>query len=137
MKNRILSTLIILLALPFLLGLGSQGGAPGRIPKPDKKFAATFVDHLDVVTECREVSIEGITFLEGKRGGGTIAIPFQNIVSILFRLTTDKLIASVKLADGNTMEVVVDKKHRAFGQTEYGTFQIQLVDLKKMILRKL
>ena len=101
------------------------------------KFAATFVDHLDVVTECREVSIEGITFLEGKRGGGTVAIPFQNIASILFRLTTDKLIASVKLADGSTMELVVDKKHRAFGQTEYGTFQIQLVDLKKMILRKL
>jgi len=69
--------------------------------------------------------------------GGTVAIPFDNIASILFRLTTDKLVASVKLADGSTMELAVDKKHRAFGQTEYGTFQIQLVDLKKMILRKL
>jgi hypothetical protein len=137
MTKRILSMMMILLAVPLLLGLGSQGGTPGRIPMPDKKFAATFVDQMDVVTDCREVSIEGITFLEGKRGGGTVAIPFQNITSVLFRLSGDKLIAQVRLAAGNTMDLVVDKKQRAFGQTEYGTFQIQLIDLKKMTLRKL
>jgi hypothetical protein len=137
MRKRILSIMMVLLAVPFLLALGSQGGTPGRIPTPDQKFAATFVDYLDVVTECRDVSIEGITFLEGKRGGGTVAIPFQNITSVLFRLSGDKLTASVRLTDGNTLELTVDKKQRVYGQTTYGTFQIQLLDLKKMTLRKL
>ncbi|MGV8079875.1 MAG: hypothetical protein AB2L22_07430 [Syntrophales bacterium] len=137
MKKRILPIMIALLAVPILMGLGSQGGPPGQIPKPDKKFAATFVDHLDVVTECRDVSIEGITFLEGKRGGGIVTVPFQNITSVLFRLSGNKLIASVSLAGGSTMELTVEKKHRAYGMTDYGTFQILLVDLKKMTLRKL
>ncbi|PKN33332.1 MAG: hypothetical protein CVU61_14035 [Deltaproteobacteria bacterium HGW-Deltaproteobacteria-19] len=137
MKKRILSIMVVLLAVPVLMGLGSQGGTPGKIPKPDKKFAATFVDHLDVVTDCRDVSIEGITFLEGKRGGGIVTIPFQNITSVLFRLNGDKLIAAVRLADGKTMELTVEKKHRAFGMTDYGTFQIQLIDVKKMTLRRI
>lgn len=129
--------MMVLLAVPLLMGLGSPGGAPGKIPKPDKKFAATFVDHMDVVTDCRDVSIEGTTFFEGKRGGGILNIPFENITSVLFRLSGDKLIATVRLTGGNTMELTVEKKNRAYGTTDYGTFQIQLIDLKKMTLRKL
>ncbi len=136
MRKRILSIVVVLAAVPLLMGLGSQGGAPGKIPKPDKKYSAVFVDHMDVVTECSDVTIEGITFLEGKRGGGIVIIPFQNITSVLFRLSGNNLIATVRLGDGKTMELTVDKKHRAYGMTNYGTFQIQLVDLKKLTLRK-
>ena len=40
----------------------------------------------------------------------------------------------IKLNDGNTMELVFNKDHRAYGHTKYGTFQIKLLDLKKVIM---
>ena len=57
-----------------------QGPAPAeKIPIPVKKYNATFVDQMDVITECTHVSIEGATFLEGKRGEGNYTISFDNI----------------------------------------------------------
>ena len=59
----------LLIAIPVLMGMGSLQGpaSPDKIPAPSKKFTAVFVDQMDVSTECSESSIEGTSFLEGKR----------------------------------------------------------------------
>ena len=90
---------------------------------------------MDIATECSETSIEGATFLEGKRGEGTFTISFDNIDLISFRMNAERLIGMVKLLDGGTSELTLNKTQKAFGQTKYGTFQIKLADLKKMMIR--
>ncbi|MCG6533717.1 MAG: hypothetical protein L7F78_03300 [Syntrophales bacterium LBB04] len=136
MKGRSFLLLPILAILPFLLAMGSLTGegSPDKIPIPAKKFTATFIDQTDVITECRDISIEGGAYLEGKRGEGTYTIPFDNIRSILLRMAEGKLIGIATLHDGSIVELSLNKNHKAYGHTRYGTFQIRLADLKKMII---
>jgi hypothetical protein len=129
--------LFLLFAIPVLMGMGSLQGtaSPEKIPIPVKKYTAVFVDQTDIATECSEASIEGTTFLEGKRGEGTFTISFDNIDQISFRMNAERLTGMVKLRDGGTSELTLNKTQKAFGQTKYGTFQIKLSDLKKLVIR--
>jgi hypothetical protein len=36
--------------------------------------------------------------------------------------------------DGNSIELVIGKDKKVYGRTKFGTFQIRLNDLKKMII---
>ena len=127
---------LILVVLPLLLGMGSIFGenSPGKIPVPEKNFTATFIDQMDVIAECTEVSIEGETFLEGNKGKGVYTIPFDKIKNVIFCLKEGKLSGFAKLNNGNTIELVLEKNNTAYGRTKYGTFQITLSNLKKMII---
>lgn len=133
--KRHLGIILIIAFLPFLLGMGSQGGTPvDKIPVPAKKFAATFVDQMDITTECTEVSIDGGTALQGKVGEGTYTVAFENIREIVFRQHQERLYGEVRMPDGNRIELVISKDKKAYGRTKFGTFQIRLNDLKKMII---
>ena len=132
--KRFIPAIFLLAAIPLLVAMGSLQGpaSPDKIPVTAKKFIATFVDQMDVVAECRDVSIEGNTFLEGKRGEGNYTISFDNIEHVSFRMKAEQLIGTVKLRDGSTSELVLGKSQKAYGRTQHGTFQIKLADLKKL-----
>jgi len=134
--RRALCAALFLLS-PFLYGMGSftGGGSPDKIPVPDKPFSAAFVDLTDIVTVCEEVSIEGKTYLEGKRGEGVLAVPFERIREVSFRLSEDRLWGTVKTPDGAAIELALNKDQKAYGRTRFGTFQIRLASLKKMTMR--
>jgi hypothetical protein len=134
--KKFISTIILLAAVPFFLGMGSlQGQAPvEKIPVPTKQYNATFVDQADVFTECTHVSIEGATFLEGKRGEGNYTISFDNIEQVVFRLNAERLTGTVKLYSGGIHELILNKNQRVYGRTTYGTFQIKIMDLKKITI---
>ncbi len=138
MKRKVLFLLSLLFLLPLILAMGAlQTPSVNKIPVPAKKFSATFVDQVDVVTDCREVSIEGETFLDGRRGEGINAIPFENIAEISFLVRKGgELIGMVKLRDGSTLQLALNNKQTAYGRTKYGVFQIKLSELKKMIIGK-
>jgi hypothetical protein len=127
-------SMIILVTIPLLAGMGSMQGpsSPEKIPVPVKQYHATFVDQMDITTECKEVSIEGAIYLEGKRGEGNYTISFDNIEQVLFRVNADRLTGIVKLRSGGTTDLILNKSHKAYGRTKYGTFQIKLIDLKTM-----
>jgi hypothetical protein len=129
-------SIIILATIPFLAGMGSMQGpsSPEKIPVPVKQYHAAFVDQTDITTECTEMSIEGAIYLEGKRGEGIYTISFDNIEQVLFRLNADRLTGIVKLRAGGTTELILNKNQKAYGRTKYGTFQIKLIDLKKMTM---
>jgi len=134
--KRFLIIVALLTVIPLLLGMGSLQGtaSPGKIPVPVKKYTATILDQMDVLAECSEVSIEGETFLEGKRGEGNYTISFDNIEQILFRLHEGSLTGLLKLRDGNSSELELNKGQKLYGRTKYGTFQIKLQDIKKLML---
>lgn len=133
--KRNISFLLMLLCLPLLWGMGSQGGIPAdKIPVPAKKFKATFVDQADVVTACTDVSIEGSTALQGRIGEGTYTVAFENIQEVVFRQHAEKLYGQAKIRDGSSIELILGKDKKAYGQTKFGTFQIRINDLKKMII---
>ena len=133
--KRNFSFFLMILCLPLLLGMGSQGGTPAdKIPVPARKFIATFVDQMDITTQCSDVSIEGGTALQGKVGEGTYTIDFENIQEVVFRQHAEKLNGQVKMRDGSSIELIIGKDKKAYGRTKFGAFQIRLNDLKKMII---
>jgi len=127
--------LILLLFIPFVMGMSSLGGdSPDKIPVPTKKFLGSFVDQMDIITDAKEISIDGGTFLEGKKGEGTFTVAFENIQYVNFLLRDERLVAVVKLREGSSLELRVNKKAKAYGKTKFGTFQIKLLDLKRMTI---
>jgi hypothetical protein len=50
-------------------------------------------------------------------------------------VNAEQLIGLVKLRDGGTSELTLNKAQKAYGQTKYGTFQIKMADLKKLVIR--
>lgn len=134
--RRLYKIIILLTFLPILMGMGSMfgGSSPGKIPLPEKKFIATFIDQMDIAAQCTEVSIEGETILEGKHGKGVYTVSFDKIKNVIFYLKNGELIGTVKLKDGNTVNLILKKDSKAYGKTKYGTFYIKLSDLKKVII---
>ena len=51
------------------------------------------------------------------------------------RVNAEQLIGIVKLCDGGTSELNLNKTRKTYGQTKYGTFQLKMVDLKKLVIR--
>jgi len=137
LQKKIGTLLIIFALIPLLTAMSAlQSQSPEKIPAPEKKYFATFIDQAEIMTECRNISIDGETFLEGKRGNGTNTIPFEIITEVSFTIEGEKLIGTVKLRDGNTIQLTINKNQRAYGYTKYGTFQIKLAELKKLALTK-
>jgi hypothetical protein len=119
-----------------MLGMGSmlENDSPEKIPIPSEKFDATYIDQMDVITECSEVSINGKTFIEGKKGEGLYTINFKDIREIVFLKKEDKLRGIVNLLNDESVDMILNNDHKAYGKTKYGTFQIVLAKLNKMII---
>lgn len=133
-NHRNLLFLLLFVFLPYLLGMSALGGVsnPEKIPIPEKKFTATFIDQYDVVTECHDVSFQGSTFIEGKRGLGTFTISFAEVHSVVFLQSGAVLKAIIKMKNGGNVELALNKEQHAYGLTSVGTYQIKLSDLKMM-----
>lgn len=134
--KRLYMCFLIMLFVPFILGMGSMTGddSPDRIPVTEKKFSATFVDQMDIVTRCTEVSIEGKTFIEGVKGKGTYTIPFEKIKSVRVFLKDGKLKGLILLRNNSKDELILNKDYKVYGRTNHGTFQVGIASLKKMIM---
>ena len=126
---------LVFIAVPIIMAMGSSGGGPvDRIPTAAKNVGAVFIDQNDVVTECTGASIDGDTFLEGKKGLGTYTIAFDKIKSVAFRINNGELLGTARLADGGETTLVLDKNKKAYGRTRFGSFQIRIANLKKMTI---
>jgi len=127
---------LIALLVGFLLltGMGGLGGRPAnKIPTPEKDFSATLIDKQDIVTKCKQVSREGDVFFLGKKGRGTVTIPFEKVKTAEFESKKGVVTAVIKLIDGQTIEIEMDKSQRFYGMANFGTLEIEVSDLKKVI----
>lgn len=125
--------LLVLIAVPIILAMGGSSGGPAdSIPSAAKNVNAIFIDQNDIVTECTGASIDGNTFLEGKKGQGTYTIGFEKIKSVVFRMNNGELLGTARLIAGGETTLVLDKNRKAYGRTKFGSFQIRIANLKKM-----
>jgi hypothetical protein len=126
---------LVFIAVPIILAMGGSGGGPAdRIPAAARNVGAIFIDQNDIVTECTGASIDGNTFLEGKKGQGTYTIDFEKIKSVVFKMNNGELLGTAKLVGGGETTLVLDKNKKAYGRTKFGSFQIRIAGLKKMTI---
>ncbi len=46
----------------------------------------------------------------------------------------NQLLGTIVLKDGSSMELALNRERKAYGRTTYGTFQVKLASLKRMVL---
>jgi len=133
--KKYLAPCLIFSSLIFLLGMGELGGtAPtDKIPVPDKNFTARVVDSQGIETTLSKFSYEGKVFLVGNRGSATVTIPFEKISQLQFQgLEGSEALAKVSLRDQKSIEIKVAKRAKFYGKAEFGTFQIEIKDLRSI-----
>ena len=117
----------------FLVGMGDMGN-PGsvQVPKTKANYSATIVDLSDLATRVERFSFDGETHLSGRMGDADVSVTFDRIDTIIFVLHEDTLTAEVKLKDGETAHVVMNKKTACYGQFAYGGYKISAVNIKSV-----
>lgn len=126
------SVLLILVVAIFLTGMGNLGGAPvGTVPKVEEEIKAKVTDQSGVVTTL-DVSLDGQTVIEGERGNASVTIQLRDINSLTMRPSDgkDKISATIKLKDGQDVQLQLRKRLFFNGSTGYGAFVIRAVDVK-------
>jgi len=131
--KRFLAPMALLSSFLLLMGMGEMGGsAPAdKIPSPEKNFTVKVTDREGIQTSLSQFSQEGKVFLAGKRGSGTVTVPFEKISQIQFQTAEgNEIPVKLTLRTREGLDLKVDKRSKFYGKTEFGTFQIDAKDLK-------
>jgi hypothetical protein len=132
MRKTGLAGLLVILCF-FLVGMGGLGGTGSiNVPEPGTNYSATIIDLSDFATRVEKFSFEGKTFLAGKMGDADITIGFDRITSIAFVLHEDRLTAEVRLRDGETIPLSMNKKVACYGEFAYGGYRIAVEHIKSI-----
>jgi hypothetical protein len=126
-RRRWLGWCLVALLCPLLWGMGvgeSQG--PTSIPEPRQDFRAAVTDVEGVRVELSQVSLDGQTFVLGRRGAGQVAVPLDRVASLRLSQKDGRLTARLELKQGAPVELVVEPETPLTGRTSYGNFRIPL-----------
>ncbi|MBW1715862.1 MAG: hypothetical protein JRJ77_08570 [Deltaproteobacteria bacterium] len=120
------------------VGMGGVGEEKlKKIPEPDDNFSATVIDQRDVASPITLFSLEGQTFLSGKRGGAMVSIPFENIKEINFYARGKDIFATVTMKKEAQVELEMEKDRIFYGQLSYGLLSIKVEYVKKIAIHGL
>lgn len=123
------------LAIPVALATGFGGDSPpARIPVPAKVYTATVEDRGGTQLTVSRVSYNGEIFLYGNFGAAQVTVPFDSIREAVFEDGggDGKRTAVVTANDGQTLKIVVDDDILCYGRTEFGNYQIEVRDLRRI-----
>ena len=120
------------------VGMGGVGEEKlTKIPEPDDNFSATVIDQRDVSSRITLFSLEGQTFLSGKRGGAIVSIPFENIKEINFYARGRDIFAMVTMKKEPQVELEMEKDRAFYGQLSYGLLFIKVEYVKNITVHGL
>lgn len=131
--------LLLLIAAIFLTGMGNLNGAPvGTVPKAEEEIKARVTDVSGIVTNLEQFSLDGQTVIAGTRGSADVTIQLHDIETLAMTPVEvkDTIAATIKLKDGQEVQLQLRKRLFFNGSTGYGAFVIRAVDVKEIqILR--
>lgn len=133
--RRLLLFVLALLAAVMLTGMGDLGGAPaGTVPKMEEDIKAQIVDSSGVSTELRNFSMDGQTFLDGRRGDGQMNIFFRELREISFgKVSGEEVPVDLLLKSGSRLQLKVRKRSIFYGDTGYGAYRIPARDVSRIV----
>ncbi len=119
------------------LGMGSMGPQDViRIPDVQENYTVRLLDQSDVSVVLAKFSFEGQTYLMGKYGKAQISIGFDKIDSVIFLLQENTVKTSVRLKNGETVEIYIDRKKVFYGIAPFADVKIEIQDVKRITFGK-
>jgi hypothetical protein len=136
MLQRIFYSLVILTAFILLTAMGGSGGFE-RAPRVEKNFAVVVTDATGVKINGDKFSWEGRLHFAGYKGMAQVNVPFEKVQELTVGQKADrKITVTVHLSDGTESSFDIDAKSRCFGEASFGSFMLQMDEIKSVAFKK-
>jgi hypothetical protein len=136
MLQRAFYAVIVLAAFTLLTAMGGSGGFE-RAPRVEKNYAVVVVDALDNKIEGEKFSWEGRIHFAGYMGMAQVTTPFEKIKELTVGEKRDRKVkVTARLTDGTETNFEVDAKSRCFGEASFGSFMLQMDEVKTVTFKK-
>lgn len=134
--RRLLMIVLALLVAVILTGMGELGGVPaGNVPETDENIKVQVVDRSGVSTDLSSFSMDGQTFLDGRRGDGQMNVFFRDLREISFgKVSGDEVSVELLLKSGSRLQLNVRKRTLFYGDTGYGAYRIPARDVSRIVI---
>ena len=134
-----LALLALLPAALWLMGLGggTESNALNTIPIPRENFTVVIKDRSGQEVEAKRVTWEGKVYLRGQVGNATVSMPFEKVRSVKVlppegQTAGASVRAAVTLRSGDTVDLMIDRGSKCYGETKYGNYEIFFKDLAEL-----
>jgi hypothetical protein len=136
MHRQKITLLLVLMAFILLTGMGGTGGFE-RAPRVEKNFDVTIIDMTGKKIDGEKFSWEGRIHFAGYMGMAQVTMPFERIkVITVGELRDRKVKVTATLIDGNETSFDVDAKSRCFGEASFGSFMLEMDEIKTITFRR-
>jgi hypothetical protein len=136
MIKKLSFTLILLFVFVVLTGMGSTGGFE-RAPRVEKNFSVAVTDASGTVIHGEKFSWEGRIHFVGFKGIAQVTIPFDKVKEITVGEKVERKVrVTAKLMDGTETSFDIDMKSRCYGEAPFGSFTLQMDELKSVVFKK-
>jgi hypothetical protein len=136
MRQKAFYAVIALAASALLTAMGGSGGFE-RAPRVEKNYAVVVVDASGNRIEGEKFSWEGRIHLAGHLGMAQVTTPFEKIKELTVGEKRDRKVkVTARLTDGTETSFEVDAKSRCFGEASFGSFMLQMDELKSVVFKK-
>lgn len=136
-KGRAWLVAALLLAAPWLMGLGGGNGGEKSIPIPQKNFTVAVTDSKGQKATAERFTWEGKVNFTGQFGSATITLPFQKVQSVRVMpaqgtSSPTQVLTKMTLRSGETLELAIDRTTKCYGETSFGNYEIFLKDISEI-----
>jgi hypothetical protein len=130
MLQKAFYTVIVLAAFTLLTAMGGSGGFE-RAPRVEKNYAVVVIDASGNKIEGEKFSWEGRIQFAGYLGMAQVTMPFERIKELTVGEKQDRKVKlTARLTDGTEATFEVDAKSRCFGEASFGSFMLQMDEVK-------
>lgn len=133
MLQKALYAVIVLAAFTLLTAMGGTGGFE-RAPRVEKNFAVVVTDTSGNKIEGEKFSWEGRIHFAGYLGMAQVTMPFEKIKELTVGEKRDRKVkVAARLTDGTETDFEVDAKSRCFGEASFGSFMLQMDEIRSIV----
>lgn len=136
MLQRAFYAVLMLSAFILLTAMGGAGGFE-RAPRVEKNYAVVVIDASGNRIEGEKFSWEGRIHFAGHLGMAQVTMPFEKIKELLVGEKRERKVkVTARLTDGTETGFEVDAKSRCFGEAGFGSFMLQMDELKSVTFKR-
>ena len=135
MRQKAFYAVIVLAAFTLLTAMGGTGGFE-RAPRVEKNYAVVVIDGSGNKIEGEKFSWEGRIHFAGYLGMAQVTTPFEKIKELTVAEKRDRKVKVIaRLTDGTETNFEVDAKSRCYGEASFGSFMLQMDEIKTVTFK--
>jgi hypothetical protein len=136
MLHRSFYAVMVLAVFILCTAMGGSGGFE-RAPRVEKNYSVVITDASGNKIEGEKFSWEGRIHFAGYVGMAQVTMPFEKIKELMVGEKSDRKVkVTARLIDGTEAGFEVDAKSRCFGEAGFGSFMLQMDDIKSVVFNK-